>query len=277
VPDIDELKQQLAKQGYIADSQLSACITLMQKLQKPLLVEGEAGVGKTDIAKHLALLFNADLIRLQCYEGLTAEQAIYDWDYKRQLLSAQRVDDDRELYDERYLLERPLLRAIKAKKRSVLLIDEIDRADEEFEAMLLEVLADFSITIPELGTVTAIDAPLVVLTSNGVRELSDALRRRCLYHYVEYPDFKKELAIVRAKLPDIDEHLGAQIVRFVQSLRTKGFRKTPGIAETIDWASALTGVEIDDLQQHLKTDATTLSCLAKTQEDVQLLRQRIGS
>lgn len=274
--DSIELQHGLSKQGYIADEQLAASLYLMQKLQKPLLVEGEAGVGKTDIAKHLAKLLNAELIRLQCYEGLTAEQAIYEWNYKSQLLAAQRGNDEHELYSEQYLLERPLLKAIRSDKVSVLLIDEIDRADEEFEALLLELLAEFTITIPELHTIRANVIPLVVLTSNGVRELSDALRRRCLYHYVDFPDFKKELAIVRAKLPEIEEQLATQIVRFVQSLRNKPFRKIPGVAETLDWASALTGLTIDDLHEHLKSDPSVFGCLAKTQEDVQLLRKTIG-
>jgi len=209
-------------QGYVADDQLIASLQLMSSLQKPLLIEGEAGVGKTDVARCLSNVHDASLIRLQCYEGLDAQHALYDWDYKKQLLAIQQsssTGDTSAFYSEAYLLKRPLFKAITSSKPTVLLIDEVDRADEEFEALLLEVLSDFQITVPELGTFTAVTKPMVILTSNGIRELSDALRRRCLYHYIDYPSRDKEMAILKARIPDIDLRLANQVVDYVQNLR----------------------------------------------------------
>jgi len=268
----------LAAQGYVADIVLSASLHLMTVLDKPLLLEGEAGVGKTDIAKCLAQLDGRRLIRLQCYEGLDATQALYDWDYQRQLLTIQLGKTQtpeqlrKTIYSEEFLVKRPLLEAILSEQPVVLLIDEVDRADEAFEALLLEVLSDFQISVPELGTFNARQIPRVILTSNGVRELSDALRRRCLYHYVDYPDAAKELAIIRARLPDVQAQLAVQIVDHVQKLRHMHLRKAPGIAETLDWARALLALKVTDLRTLEDIDAT-LGCLVKTQEDLALLSQ----
>ncbi len=274
----NQLAQAIREQGYVADQQLVASLQLMSLLQKPLLIEGEAGVGKTEIARCLAHCHNAELIRLQCYEGLDAQHALYDWDYKRQLLAVQLLgqqgDDaikSASLYDQSFLLKRPLFKAITSAKPVVLLIDEVDRADEEFEALLLEVLSDFQITVPELGTFEAVTKPWVILTSNGVRELSDALRRRCLYHYIDYPDKDKEMAIVKARIPDIDIALATQLVDYVQNLRTKNLRKSPGIAETLDWAAALLGVGVADLQRDEQLVSSTFGSLIKTHEDLKLL------
>ncbi|MBX2826473.1 MAG: MoxR family ATPase [Gammaproteobacteria bacterium] len=273
------LKQSLMHQGYVADDSLVSSLYLMQALNKPLLLEGDAGVGKTEVAKVLAQALGTTLIRLQCYEGLDSTQALYDWDYQRQLLAIQMAGNSSannlhdEIYSDRYLLQRPLLKAIRAEQPVVLLIDEIDRADEEFEAFLLELLSDYQISIPELGTVTAASIPWVLLTSNGVRELSDALRRRCLYHYIDYPDQQKELSILQTRLPDLNPQLAQQIVNFVQNLRTRQLNKTPGIAESLDWAAALANLQVSDLQQALDSVETTLSCIVKTREDLQLLQE----
>ncbi|MBX2885136.1 MAG: MoxR family ATPase [Granulosicoccus sp.] len=280
-PTARQLAQQLDAVGYITDDHLAATLHLMTVLEKPLLLEGEAGVGKTEIAKCLALALNTPLIRLQCYEGLDAHQALYDWDYQRQLLAIQMMASQKtedtasalkaNVYDEEYLLKRPLLRAITSPQPAVLLIDEIDRADEEFEAFLLELLSDFQITIPELGTITASSKPRVILTSNGVRDLSDALRRRCLFHYIDFPDRVRELSIIRRRLPDIDERLATQIVTFMQNLRRQQLRKTPGVAESLDWAASLMNLQIRDLTQSLDSIDITLSCIAKTQDDIKLI------
>ena len=267
--------KQLGAVGYVADPQLATAIVLMRQLARPLLIEGEAGVGKTEVAKALAAIFATPLIRLQCYEGLDANAAVYEWDYQRQLLaikiweSEDRTAEEKErhIFDEEFLLKRPLLKAITMEKPPVLLVDEIDRADEEFEAYLLEVLSDFQISIPELGTVKATAIPYVVLTSNGTRELSDALRRRCLYHYVDLPSEAKELLIVSARLPGIERALAAQVVRFVQALRKEDLRKKPGVAETLDWAAALMGLEVKDLRADPEALHESLMCLLKTQED----------
>jgi len=271
------LQNALRDTGYIADSALVSSLHLMDVLQKPLLIEGEAGVGKTEVAKSLAAIHKAPLLRLQCYEGLDAQHALYDWDYKRQLLAIQLAgksttepSDDalkNAVYSDEYLLQRPLLAAIRSAERSVLLIDEVDRADEEFEALLLEVLSDFQISVPELGTYTAIHRPLVVLTSNGVRELSDALRRRCLYHYVDYPSAAAELNIVRTRLPELSQQLAHQVVNYVQTLRQAQLRKTPGVAETLDWAAAMIGLGVSDLSENQQAIENTLTCLLKTRED----------
>jgi MoxR-like ATPase len=235
--DREEILRELAAAGYVGDPQLATAIVLMQQLRRPLLLEGEAGVGKTEVAKALAGVFEAPLIRLQCYEGLDANAAVYEWDYQRQLLAIKLLENEelsasekeQHIFDEAFLLKRPLLKAITQETPPVLLVDEIDRADEEFEAYLLEVLSDYQISIPEMGTVTARTVPFVVLTSNGTRELSDALRRRCLYHYIDYPSEEKEFKIVTARLPGIDPILAGQVIRFVQGLRKDDLRDDPAV------------------------------------------------
>ncbi len=276
---MNELEQQLIDAGYIADAELTATLQLMQTLQRPLLVEGEAGVGKTALASALAKCNDCELIRLQCYEGLDSQSAVYEWNYSRQLLwinmqEKEHVDASAQLkhiFDREFLLERPLLQAITRDKPPVLLIDEIDRADEAFEAFLLELLSEFQITIPEYGTVKAQHIPLVILTSNGVRELSDALRRRCLYHYMHYPDKEREQHIVKHALPQIDASLNNQIVDFVHQLRDKDLRKKPGIAETLDWSLALLSLGVKDLKQTGIAIGDSLGCLLKTREDRDVL------
>ena len=271
----DEVLDRLSGVGYVADPQLATAMVLMQRLQRPLLIEGEAGVGKTEAAKALAAILETSLIRLQCYEGLDANAAVYEWDYQRQLLAIKiweseemsAAEKERHVFDENFLLKRPLLQAITMEVPPVLLIDEIDRADEEFEAYLLEVLSDFQITIPEMGTIKATSIPYVILTSNNTRELSDALRRRCLYHYVNFPDEARELKIVNARLPDIEDKFAAQVVRFVQALRKEDLRKKPGVAETLDWAAALLGMGAGDLTGDSSLLHESLMCLLKTRED----------
>jgi len=250
----DEIAERLAASGYIADSELATAVSLMQLLKRPLLLEGEAGVGKTEVAKALAKMHATELIRLQCYEGLDQSAALYEWNYQRQLLA-------------KYLLERPLLAAIRRHKAPVLLIDEIDRADDEFEAFLLELLSDFQVSIPELGTIAAVTIPHVILTSNGTRELSDALRRRCLYHYVDYPDVDREARIIMARIDGASTSLSLQIARMVESIRKEELRKVPGVAETLDWAAALVGIDVRDLHDAPETVHDTLMCLLKTHED----------
>ncbi|MGX9425095.1 MULTISPECIES: AAA family ATPase [Bradyrhizobium] len=269
----EEITQALAASGYIADAELATAISLMRLLRRPLLLEGEAGVGKTEVAKALAQAYSTELIRLQCYEGLDQSAALYEWNYQRQLLAIQAhqgedadaVED--RIFSEKYLLERPLLAAIRRAQAPVLLIDEIDRADDEFEAFLLELLSDFQVSIPELGTVSAVTIPHVVLTSNGTRELSDALRRRCLYHYVDYPDVDRETRIILARITNASPSLSLQIARMVQAIRKEDLRKVPGVAETLDWAAALVGLDIRDLNDAPETVHETLVCLLKTHED----------
>jgi MoxR-like ATPase len=269
----EEITDRLAATGYIADGELATAISLMQMLKRPLLLEGEAGVGKTEVAKALTALYDTELIRLQCYEGLDQPAALYEWNYQRQLLSIQanhgRSGDEIEerIFSEKYLLERPLLAAIRRAAPAVLLIDEIDRADDEFEAFLLELLSDFQVSIPELGTVAATSIPHVVLTSNGTRELSDALRRRCLYHYIDYPDVDREARIIMARIAGIGTSLALQIARMVESIRKEDLRKVPGVAETLDWAAALVGLDVRDLHDAPDLVHDTLMCLLKTRED----------
>lgn len=270
-----EIFERLAAAGYIASPDLAMAVWLMEYLKRPLLLEGEAGVGKTEAAKALASVHDAELIRLQCYEGLDANAALYEWNYQRQLLaikaregageSADAIEE--HIFSERYLLERPLLAAIRRSKPPVLLIDEVDRADEEFEAFLLELLSDFQVTIPELGTVKAVTVPRVVLTSNGTRELSDALRRRCLYHYIEFPDVEQEAKIIGVRLPQVDRALAQQIARMVAAIRKEDLRKVPGVAETLDWAATLAGLRVADLQAAPEAVFETMMCLLKTHED----------
>jgi MoxR-like ATPase len=248
-------------------------------LGRPLFLEGEAGVGKTEVAKALADIHAAPLIRLQCYEGLDQSTALYEWNYQRQLLAIRARETpgvpggtdvrsiEEDIFSERFLLERPLLAAIRRPDRPVLLIDEIDRADEEFEAFLLELLSDFQVSIPELGTVKATSIPRVVLTSNSTRELSDALRRRCLYHYVDYPDVERETRIILARVPGIATALALQIARMVESVRKEDLRKVPGVAETLDWAAALVGLGVESLHDAPETVHETLRCVLKTRED----------
>ncbi len=273
--DWRELQEKLAGTGYISGPDLAMAIALMDRLERPFLIEGEAGVGKTGVAKALAEVLGADLIRLQCYEGLDANAAVYEWNYQRQLLAIKIWEDEKlsadekeeHIFQDKFLLKRPLLDAITRQSPPVLLIDEIDRADEEFEAYLLEVLSEFQISIPEMGTVKAVSIPRVVLTSNSTRELSDALRRRCLYHWLDYPDEDKELRIVAARVPEIEQLLAGQIVRFVQALRREDLEKKPGIAETLDWARALAGMDLARLDEDPEAVRQTLMCLLKTRAD----------
>ena len=274
--EVGLLRAQLQHTGYIAEPQLAAALLLMFDLGRPLLLEGDAGVGKTEVAKALAAVRQARLIRLQCYEGLDIHAAMYEWNYQRQLLAIRLLEhDDRavpakeqDIFSERYLLKRPLLEAIGCAEAPVLLIDEIDRADEAFEAYLLELLSDFQVSIPELGTINAISRPLVVITSNGTRELSDALRRRCLYQYIDYPTFEKELAIVEARVPDAAGQFARQLVEFVQSVRRMDLQKKPGIAETLDWTAALLRLGISTIDADgADRIVETLSALIKTRDD----------
>lgn len=275
--ELATLQQALAREGYIAEPPLAAALLLMQDLGRPLLLEGDAGVGKTEVAKVLAAVHGTRLIRLQCYEGLDAHAAMYEWNYQRQLLAIKLLEGDgskalaqkeQDIFSERYLLKRPLLEAITADVAPVLLIDEIDRADEAFEAYLLELLSDWQLSIPELGTVHAVTKPRVVITSNGTRELSDALRRRCLYQYIDYPDHAKELLIVRAKAPDVPAALAVQIVAFVQAVRRMELAKRPGVAETLDWAAALLRLGVSTLDADgADRILDTLSALIKTRDD----------
>ncbi len=256
---LNDIKKMLEEQGYITGDAVAMSVFLSLQLNKPLLVEGPAGVGKTEIAKVMAHALQTDLIRLQCYEGLDATHALYEWNYQRQLLhlkmvehNAQTIDEkEKTIFSDAFLMKRPLLQAITHHKKPVLLIDEIDRSDEEFESFLLEVLSDWQITIPESGTITATHIPHVILTGNRTRELSDALRRRCLYLYIDYPDFEKEWLIVRNKVPGIDTKLAEQITRFMQQLRITNLEKKPGIAETLDWAMALSALHIDHLDKNI--------------------------
>lgn len=278
---IRQIQDDLAAQHYVADRAIATAIYLARALPKPLLVEGQAGVGKTEIAKVLARSLDTELIRLQCYEGLDANSALYEWNYPKQLLrirleeSTDRPVEEKEstIFSEQYLLERPLLRAIQGRdKAPVLLIDEVDRADEEFEAFLLEVLSDYQVTIPELGTIRALHPPYVVLTSNRIRDLSDALRRRCLYLWIDYPDFAKELAILQAKVPGIDERLSRQVAAFMQALRKLRLAKTPGLAETLDWARCLAALHRDHLDQEVVE--ATLGALLKDRSDLDVFREK---
>jgi MoxR-like ATPase len=271
----EEISDRLAEAGYIADRDLSTALWLMEFLRRPLLIEGEAGVGKTEVAKALSMVHATELIRLQCYEGLDQNAALYEWNYQRQLLAIKahegagehpdRVEE--HIFSEKYLLERPLLAAIRRPVAPVLLIDEVDRADEEFEAFLLELLSDFQVSIPELGTVKAVSIPRVVITSNSTRELSDALRRRCLYHHLDFPDVDREARIILTRLPRIDVRLAEQVARMVAAIRKEELRKVPGIAETLDWAATLAGLQVHDLRQAPEAMHETLICLLKTHED----------
>jgi MoxR-like ATPase len=274
VQGVDSLVRDFERLGYITDRALATAVYLVIKLGKPLLIEGHAGLGKTEVAKVLAAMLGARLIRLQCYEGLDANSAVYEWNYQKQLLAIkieerteQTVEEkEKHIFSKEFLLERPLLQSILAEDASpVLLIDEIDRADEAFEAFLLELLSDFQITVPELGTIKAKHVPYVILTSNRTRELSDALKRRCFYHWIDYPDFEKEMKIVRAKLPGIEEALGTQVVRFVQAVRQLDLTKPPGVTETLDCAQSV--MLLGKHRLDVATVEETLGCVAKSKED----------
>lgn len=270
-----DLQNAMAAEAYVASDDLAVALHLALSLGRPILLEGAAGVGKTEVARVLAAVRDTKLIRLQCYEGLDAAQAIYEWNYQRQLLAIRAAAESGEtgksvedrIFSRDYLLERPLLQAISEETPPVLLIDEIDRADEEFEAFLLEMLAEYQITVPELGTISATSRPIVILTSNGTRDLSDALRRRCLYAYVDYPDRETELAILKARCVGIEDRLADQVIGFVQTLRKEELEKVPGIAETLDFAAALMGLGIADLTSDPQVLHGTLTTLLKTQAD----------
>ena len=279
INEVDTLIQRFEQLGYVTDRALATAVYLVTKLQKPLLIEGHAGVGKTEVAKVLAAMLQTRLIRLQCYEGLDVNSAVYEWNYQKQLLAIkieekteQTVEEkEKHIFGKEFLLERPLLQSILADDASpVLLIDEIDRADEAFEAFLLELLSDFQITVPEMGTIKAKYVPYVILTSNRTRELSDALKRRCFYHWIDYPSFEKEMKIVRARLPGIKEELGVQIVRFVHAVRQLDLTKPPGVTETLDCAQSAMSLGKHRLDVELVEE--TLGCVAKSQEDVAKLK-----
>jgi MoxR-like ATPase len=275
---VEETEQALAAAGYLPDGGLSAAVFLSLKMRRPLLLEGEAGVGKTELAKTLAKITGSELIRLQCYEGIDAGQALYDWDYSRQLLATHLHSDSgqtelADLYQEDFLLERPVLKAIRAQGRAVLLIDELDRADDEFEAFLLEALSDVTVTVPELGPVHAAVPPLVVITSNRTRELHDALKRRCLYHWIAFPDDEREAAIVRARVPEASPELAASVARLVSKVRSLDVMRLPGPAEAIDWARALALVGADAITP----DAAlmTAGLVIKNEDDLRILREHL--
>jgi len=282
---IEKIQEVLRKQQYICDRSLATVIFLSIQLGKPVLLEGEAGVGKTEIAKVLAEVMESRLIRLQCYEGLDANTALYEWNYPKQMLrikleevgEGNRKNLETEIFTEEYLVKRPLLDAIQSDGSTppVLLIDEIDRADMEFEAFLLEVLSDFQITIPEIGTIRAKQRPYVFLTSNRTREIHDALKRRCLYHWIEYPTFEKEYEIVITKYEQVGELLAKQICAFMQQVRQMNFYKRPGVAETLDWASALMALHHEQLDE--KTLVETMGCVFKYKEDLHHLQEEVAS
>ncbi len=271
---IDELQIQLREQLYLADRGLATSIFLALKLPRPLFLEGEAGVGKTEVAKALAGMLKTQLIRLQCYEGLDVHQAVYEWNYTRQILHIRMLEasgkrpQEQDLFGPQFLLRRPLLQAIEwsGERPPVLLIDELDRSDEEFEAYLLEILSDFQVTIPEIGTLQAKQPPIVVLTSNRTREIHDALKRRCLYHWIDFPSFERELEILTLKLPQLPQRLSRQVTAFVQELRTADLYKIPGVAETLDWAEALWALDRQQLDSAVVND--TLGALLKVQDDL---------
>jgi MoxR-like ATPase len=282
---VSEVRNALGAQSYLADEGLATAVFLALSLQRPLLLEGEAGVGKTELAKVISAMTGGELIRLQCYEGIDASQAVYDWDYSRQLLHLRAAEAsgeaktknadalEGELYNERFLIKRALLRAIDHRDTpAVLLIDEIDRADDEFEAYLLEVLSDFQITIPELGTYRATTPPIVILTSNRTRDVHDALKRRCLYHWVDHPSFEREVSIVRLRVPQATESLARQVAAAVESMRSLNLYKPPGVAETIDWATALGQLGVSELDE--ATVAATLGTVLKYREDHERVREQ---
>ncbi len=271
--NLESVAADLRKQNYLTEADITMAIYLALQMEKPLLIEGPAGVGKTEVAKVSAKMLDTALIRLQCYEGIDVSQAIYEWNYQQQLMylkirehqgSPENISEE-NLYVHKFLLQRPILKAILSEEKSVLLIDEIDRADEEFESFLLEVLSDWQISIPEMGTVVAVTRPMVILTSNSTRELSDALRRRCMYLYIDYPSYEKELEIIRTKVPGLHERLLEQICHFMETLREKRLQKSPGISETLDWARALAQFHINELDQEIV--ASSLGMILKDWRD----------
>ena len=278
VKSVDDVRDALAENDYLADEGLATAIFLALRLERPLLLEGEAGVGKTEVAKVLARWTGGELVRLQCYEGIDVAQAVYEWDYSRQLLHLRAAEagggpvDEDELYSERFLVRRPLLRAIASDDPTppVLLIDEVDRADDEFEAFLLEILADYSVSVPELGTFRAPQAPVVVVTSNRTRDVHDALKRRCLYHWIEHPDFDRELAILRMRAPEVREGLAREVAAAVEALRDLDLYKPPGVAETIDWAHAVAALDATRLDAAMVD--VTLGTVLKYREDQERAR-----
>lgn len=280
--ELPQIKKMLQDQGYIDDGGIAMSIFLAMKLEKPLLVEGPAGVGKTEIAKVMAKALKTDLIRLQCYEGLDSTHALYEWNYQHQLLFLKMQEEkgkdiealEQTIFSDKFLLKRPVLQAITASEQSVLLVDEVDRADEEFESFLLEVLSDWQVTIPEIGTIKATHKPQIILTGNRTRELSEALRRRCLYLWIDYPDFEKELAIVTSKVPEIDAKLGQQICAFMKELRELKLEKTPGISETIDWAKALAVMHLEYLDKQLVEN--TLGVVLKDWQDIRHVQDSLS-
>lgn len=280
--ELSAIEDMLNEQGYIANRSIAMSIFLAMRLGKPLLVEGPAGVGKTEIAKVMAKALDTRLIRLQCYEGLDATHALYEWNYQHQLLYLKMEEGkatnsstlQENIFSDTFLLKRPILEAITQDKSPILLIDEIDRADEEFESFLLEVLSDWQVTIPEIGTIKSVHKPYVIITGNRVRELSEALRRRCLYLWVEYPDFEKELAIVQGKVPGIDPQLSIQICKFMQELRQMKLEKAPGVAETIDWAAALASLHFTHLDKEIVED--TLGVVLKDWQDIRHVQDSLS-
>lgn len=277
---VEELQDKLKSVGYIAETGLATSIYLSLKLGKPLLLEGEVGVGKTQLAKALAQLFKLELIRLQCYEGIDANQAISEWNFPKQLMKIRAFASDgnqeenfESLYTKDYLQKRPLLQAVEAGAKSVLLIDELDRADDEFEAFLLEFLSDFQVTIPEMGTIEAKSRPIVIITSNRTRDLHDALKRRCLYNWIGFPKFDQELIIVHTVYPEVDKLLAEKVVSAVNNLRKMDLNKSPGVAETIDWAQSLTELEVTELNP--ETAVLTLGSVIKDRDDMELVKQNI--
>jgi MoxR-like ATPase len=277
--EISALQQDFAAHGYVADRDLATALYLALTLGRPLLLEGEAGVGKTEVARTLALVLDTELIRLQCYEGIDVNTAVYEWDYPRQMLEIRLLEArgeaksaaTRDIFSKEFLIRRPLLRALEARgEPPVLLIDEIDRADEEFEAFLLEILSDFAVTIPEIGTLRAERPPRVILTSNRTREVHDALKRRCLYHWIDYPTAERELAILHARMPALPETLAEEVVAFIQRLRSADLTKVPGVAETLDWAAALVALGARRLEPEQVEQ--TLGVLLKYQEDISAMR-----
>ena len=275
IDSLEEITQTLRGEEYVSDEAVSMSLFLALKMRRPLFLEGAPGVGKTEIARALSRAFETELIRLQCYEGLDIHHALYEWNYPRQLLQLQagQKEDLGAIYSDEYLLKRPLLQAIDPKRKSaaVLLIDEIDRADEEFESFLLELLSDFQVTIPELGSVKAVHRPIVILTSNRTREIHDALKRRCIYCWIDYPSLEKELAIVSMKVPGLSENVRTQVVEFVQQLRQEDLLKPPGVAETLDWAEALVHLGIAELDA--ETVRRTLGVVLKNQEDISVVER----
>jgi MoxR-like ATPase len=279
---VEDLADILLDQNYLADRGLATATYLALCLGRPLLLEGEAGVGKTELAKAIASAFGLQLIRLQCYEGIDANQALYEWDYTRQLLYVRTLTEQAlnektaidDIFGPRFLVERPLLKAIKAGDRAVLLVDEIDRADDEFEAFLLEVLSDFQVTIPELGTVKCKRPPVVVLTSNRTRELHDALKRRCLFHWIDYPKLEREVEIVRARAPEVPEELARQVSKAVQNLRKMDLQKRPGVAETLDWARALDFLGAERMDANVTT--ATLGSVLKDRDDIDQVKNNMS-